>query len=83
MIDERSLYINQILNHYRKSALDDNTYYTVKYRRPDSFINEVLSHNDGLDIVRDYIKDLEKKIEELQYVEKIIKSAKENDKCKE
>lgn len=82
MIDERALYINQILNHYRKSAFDDNdnTSYTVTYRYPNSSFGggRILYHNEGLDIVQNYIKDLEKKIDELQYIERIIKIAKEN-----
>ena len=80
MKDTRSLYINQIINHYRISALDDNEYYNVRYVLPG--VNKqsyrLLSHNEGLDVVRDYIKDLEKKVSELQYVERIIKVAKEN-----
>lgn len=81
MTDERRLYINQILNHYRKSALDDNTTYTVGYKYPDTVgIGgwRILSHNEGLDVVSNYIKDLERKVDELQYIEKIINAAKEN-----
>jgi hypothetical protein len=81
MEDPRSLYINQIINHYRKSVFDDIDCYTVGYKYPSS--NNiggwlVLHHNEGLDIVSEYIKDLEKKIDELQYIERIIKLAKEN-----
>jgi hypothetical protein len=80
MEDVRSLYINQIINHYRKSVFDDNTTYTVGYKYPDSNIGGwcILSHNEGLDVVSEYIKDLEKKVYELEYVERIIKAAKEN-----
>ena len=78
MEDERSLYINQIINHYRKSVFDDIDCYTVGYKYPSS--NNIggwriLHHNEGLDVVSEYIKDLEKKIDELQYVEKIIQIA--------
>ena len=80
MNDIRSLYINQILNHYRKPELENNEYYTVRYRflgeSQDSYFP--MSHNQGLDIVKNYIKDLEHKINELQYIEKIIQTVKEN-----
>lgn len=80
MQDLRTLYINQILNHYRKPEFEDNEYYAVRYRWPgesqDSYFP--MSHNQGLDIVKNYIKDLEQKIDELQYVEKIIQIVKEN-----
>lgn len=81
MEDSRSLYINQIINHYRISALDDNTYYDVHYtlQGANRQSYRTFSHNEGLDVVSDYIKDLENKIDELQYVERIIKLAKEND----
>jgi hypothetical protein len=77
MEDERSLYINQIINYYRKSVFDDIDCYTVSYRYPSSNIGgwRILHHNEGLDVVSEYIKDLEKKVEELQYVEKIIQIA--------
>lgn len=79
MEDVRSLYINQIINHYRKSVFDDIDCYTVSYRYPSSNIGgwRILHHNEGLDVVSEYIKDLEKKVNELQYVERIIKLAKE------
>jgi hypothetical protein len=38
---------------------------------------KVFSHNEGIDFVIEYIKDLEKKVDELQWVEKIIQAAKE------
>jgi hypothetical protein len=80
MIDVRSLYINQIINHYRKSEFDDIEHYCVNYRyqgvNKDSF--RILSHNQGLDVIQQYIKDLEKKIDELQYIERIINVVKEN-----
>lgn len=79
MIDARSLYIDQILNHYRKPELEDNDYYTVLYRHKGCRKNSycLMSHNEGLDILRHYIKDLENKLDELQYIEKIIQTAKE------
>lgn len=80
MIDERRLYINQILNHYRKSEFDDNIAYTVGYKYPDTVGTgewRILFHNEGLDVVGNYIKDLEHKVDELQYIERIINAAKE------
>ena len=81
MADARGLYINQILNHYRKPEFENNDYYTIRctslWSGEDSYIP--FSHNGGLDIVKNYIKDLEQKIEELQYIEKIIQIAKENE----
>lgn len=81
MEDVRSLYINQILNHYRKtSPFDDSTGYYVNYRhisaKEPTFI--FLKHNEGLDVVKNYIKDLEHKVDELQHIERIIRIAKEN-----
>ena len=78
MNDPRSLYINQIINHYRKSVFDDIDCYTVGYKCPNS--NNIggwriLHHNEGLDVISEYIKDLEKKVDELQYVERIIQVA--------
>ena len=81
MNDPRSLYINQIINHYRKTIFDrppENV--LVTYRFPGAKENscKLFSHNEGLDVIQDYIKDLEKKVDELQYVERIIELAKEN-----
>lgn len=80
MEDKRSLYINQLINHYRKSFFDDIELYLVTYRyeNADKPTCRYFSHNEGLDVVQNYIKDLEKKVYELQYVERIIKAAKEN-----
>lgn len=81
MEDTRSLYINQIINHYSKSIFDGPCEgVTVTYRLQGAKENSyrIFSHNEGLDVIRDYIKDLEKKVDELQYVEKIIKAAKGN-----
>lgn len=80
MEDKRSLYINQLINHYRKSFFDDIELYPVTYRyeNADKPTYRYFSHNEGLDVIQNYIKDLEKKVYELQYVERIIKAAKEN-----
>jgi len=81
MEDTRSLYINQLINHYRKSFFDDIELYPVTYRyeNADKPTCRYFSHNEGLDVIQTYIKDLEKKVDELQYVEKIIQvAAREN-----
>jgi hypothetical protein len=80
MEDVRSLYINQLINHYRKSFFDDIELYPVTYRyeNADKSTCRYFSHNEGLDAIQSYIKDLEKRVYELQYVERIIKAAKEN-----
>lgn len=80
MEDKRSLYINQLINHYRKSFFDDIELYPVTYRyeNADKPTCRYFSHNEGLDVIQNYIKDLEKKVYELQYVERIIKAAKES-----
>lgn len=78
MEDARSLYINQIINHYRTSIFDEPCEsVTVTYRFQGAKENSyrIFSHNEGLDVVQDYIKGLEKKVDELQYVEKIIQIA--------
>lgn len=75
-MDGRRLYIGQLLNHYRQPFSPN--YYTVNYRfsgnKEDSY--RTFNHNEGIDFAIGYIRELEKKIDELQYVEKIIKLAK-------
>lgn len=80
MTDTRSLYINQLINCYRKSFFDDTEKYLVNYRceRDTESTHLHFGHNEGLDVIQKYIKDLEKKVDELQYVERIIELAKEN-----
>lgn len=83
MEDVRSLYINQLLNHYRdESVIDRVESYMVTYQYPYPVCSEPIykyfHHNEGIEFVKQYIKDLEKKVDELQYVERIIKAAKEN-----
>ena len=81
MKEPRSLYINQLINHYRKSFFDDTTNYTVNYRYAGANESTYLmfGHNEGLDCISKYIEDLEKKIDELKYVERIIQAARRND----
>lgn len=78
MKEPRSLYISQLINHYRKSFFEDVEHYSVNYRceGDDEPTYIYLRHNEGLDAIQSYIKDLEKKIDELQYIERIIQMAK-------
>lgn len=78
MQDQRRLYINQILNHYRIPDSKDNNIYTVQYTyNGKEQHHKFFYHNDGLEYVKNYIKELQDKIDELQYIERIITSAKE------
>jgi hypothetical protein len=49
-----------------------------RYERDSEPTYLYFDHNEGLDVIQKYIKDLEKKVDELQYVERIIQAAKEN-----
>lgn len=77
MTDVRSLYIDQLINRYRKSVFDDIELYLVTYRYEgaDKPTPLYFGHNEGLDEISNYIKDLEKKIDELQHIERIIQAA--------
>ena len=77
MEDVRSLYINQLINHYRKSVFNDIEHYLVKYRYEEAKENtyRYFGHNEGLDEIQNYIKDLENKVNELQHIERIIQAA--------
>ena len=77
MKDERSIYINRILNYYRKSVFEDVDVIPVAYIPENDNKPKVIcfGHNEGLDAIQNYIKDLEKKIDELQYIERIIQAA--------
>lgn len=76
MTDERRLYIGQLLRNYQDYE-SFNKLYTVNYR----FINDkedrhrFFEHNEGIEFIINYIKELEKKIDELQHIERIIKLA--------
>ena len=83
-MDERRLYIKALLRNYERDTLRSPVsphHYTVNYRfdndKQDSY--RIFEHNEGIDFVIEYIRELEKKIDELQYVEKIIKLAKEKE----
>lgn len=77
-MDARRLYIGQLLRNYKSSELFSPNVYTVNYRftnaQQDSYRR--FGHNEGIDFAIEYIRELEKKIDELQYVEKIIQLAK-------
>ena len=77
MKDTRSLYINQLINRYRKSFFDDIDLYPITYRYEyaDKQSCRYFGHNEGLDEIQNYIKDLEKKVDELQHIERIIQAA--------
>lgn len=77
-MDTRRLYIAQLLRKYKSTDLFSPNCYVVNYRfaneKQDSY--RMFGHNEGIDFVIEYIRELEKKIDELQYVEKIIKLSK-------
>lgn len=76
MIDERRLYIAQLLRNYKQSDLSPNGYcvsYQLYGNKGEQY--KLFGHNDGIEFVIDYIRELEKKIDELQDIERIIKVA--------
>lgn len=79
MVDERRLYIAQLLRNYKQNDFLDFSPngYCVNYR-PFADKGEqykIFNHNEGIEFAIDYIRELEKKIDELEYVERIIKAA--------
>lgn len=78
-MDERRLYIGQLLRNYKQGDLLDfspNGYcvnYTLYGDKGEQY--KVFSHNEGIEFAIDYIRELEKKIDELQYVQSIINAA--------
>ena len=77
MMDERRLYIGQLIRNYKQNDLSPNGYcvsYTIRGDKGEQY--RLFGHNEGIEFVIDYIRELEKKIDELQYIEKIIKQAK-------
>jgi hypothetical protein len=79
MIDERRLYIGQLLRNYKQK--ESQFAYTINYRFPDDKEDRYMfiDHNEGIEFVIDYIRELEKKIDKLQYIERIIKVARRDD----
>lgn len=79
MFDERRLYMKQLLRNYKKSFPEPITGFTVKYTTRDCADHHLfIYHNDGIDMAIRYIDELERKVDELQHIEQIIKAAKEN-----
>ena len=76
-MDERRLYIGQLLRNYQDYE-SFSRLYTVNYR----FTNDkedrhkFFEHNEGINFVINYIRELEKKIDELQHSARIIELAK-------
>lgn len=91
MIDERRIIVERLLHHYKhrvdgiempKSGNIPILIKTIGDRDPRFFSFE---HNEGIDYILEYIRHLEKKVEELQYVQSIIDVAKrevKHDLCK-
>lgn len=79
MFDERRLYMKQLLRNYKQNVTNIPMGFTIKITHPNGR-NEhrLIHHNEGIDMVIRYIDELEHQIDELQYIEKIIKMVKEN-----
>ena len=79
-MDERRLYIGQLLRNYMNDEFPIKAY-TVDYRFPCDKHNrhKIFNHNEGINFVIQYIRELEKRVDELQYIERIIKLAKEEE----
>ena len=74
-MDERRLYIKQLLRNYKQS--NSPNMYTVNYQLYDDKGQQCrfFSHNDGIEFAIQYIEELESKLDELQYVQSIINAA--------
>lgn len=76
-MDERRLYIGQLLRNYKQNGFDLSGF-VVNYRfaddKEDRF--KVFSYNEGIEHAIDYIRELESKLDELEYVERIVRAAK-------
>ena len=76
MVDKRRLYMAQLLRNYKQNGFDLDGF-VVNYRfdddKEDRF--KVFSYNEGIEHAIDYIRELENKIDELQYVKNIINAA--------
>lgn len=80
MVDERRLYIGQLLRNYKQNGFDLDGF-VVNYRfdddKEDRF--KVFSYNEGIEHAIDYIRELENKLDKLQDIERIIKVARRRD----
>lgn len=76
-MDERKLYIKQLLRNYINYKLPSKVY-TVTYRTQDSeeSLCKMFEHNEGIDFIIRYIEELEQEVENTQNVKEIIKIAK-------
>lgn len=79
MMDERRLYIAQLLRNYKQK--ESPYIYTINYRFQDDDEDryKLIDHNYGIDLAIDYIRELETKIDKLQDIERIIKVARRGD----
>ena len=80
MTDERRLYMKQLLRNYKRDPFEmPMVGYTVNYR----YLNDtkdrhrLIDHNNGIDMAIQYIDELERKVDKLQYIEKIVDSINE------
>lgn len=79
MFDERRLYMKQLLKNCKQTTLHIPTSFTIKLTHSDGKDeHRIVTHNEGIDMAIEYIDELERKVDELQYIEKIIKAAKGN-----
>ena len=79
MMDERRLYMKQLLRNYKQSIFDVPIGFTINYTTQDCVKHHrLISNNEGIDMAIQYIDELERKVDELQYIEKIIKAVKGN-----
>lgn len=75
-MDERRLYIKQLLRNYKQSDFSPNVY-TVYYQN----VNDkaeccgFFGHNDGIEHAIEYIEELEREIDKLKDIERIINAA--------
>ena len=86
MVDERRFYIAQLLRNYKQGDLFDfsknkyNSYcvnYTLYGDKGEQY--KIFGHNEGIEFVIDYIRELETKLDKLQDIERIIKVARRGD----
>lgn len=77
-MDVRKLYIKQLLQSYKNYKLPTRIYAVNFQTKTDVKEKRILfEHNEGIDLVIKYVEELENKIDELQYIEKIVEAAKE------
>ena len=78
-MDTRRLYIKQLLQNYKEDDFSPKVY-TVNYRTIDDKNDryKMFGHNNGIDFVIGYIRELENKIDELQHIERIIELARQH-----